>query len=54
MYDASCTQHAALSKEINTLKSQRDKWVWTGATALAIIGWLVGHSEKLVKLLGMS
>jgi len=52
MYDASCTQHAALSKEINTLKSQRDKWVWTGATALAIVGWLVGHSDKLVKMLG--
>jgi uncharacterized protein involved in exopolysaccharide biosynthesis len=51
MYDASCTQHAALSKEINTLKSQRDKWVWVGATALAILGWLVGHSEKLVKML---
>ncbi len=54
MYDASCTQHAALSKEINTLKSQRDKWVWVGATVLAVVGWLVGHSEKLVKLLGMS
>jgi len=52
MYDASCTQHAALSKEINTLKSQRDKWVWTGATVLAVVGWLVGHSDKLVKLLG--
>lgn len=52
MYDASCTQHAALATEINALKSQRDKWVWVGATALAIVGWLVGHSEKLVKLLG--
>jgi len=52
MYDASCTQHSALSTEINALKSQRDKWVWIGATALAIVGWLVGHSEKLVKLLG--
>ena len=52
MYDASCTQHAALSTEINALKSQRDKWVWIGATGLAIVGWLVGHSDKLVKLLG--
>ena len=51
MYDASCTQHAALSTEINALKSQRDKWVWVGATALAILGWLVGNSDKLVKML---
>ena len=51
MYDASCTPHAALSTEINALKSQRDKWVWVGATALAILGWLVGNSDKLVKML---
>jgi len=51
MYDASCTQHAALSTEINALKRQRDKWVWIGATALAILGWLVGNSDKLVKML---
>jgi flagellar capping protein FliD len=47
MYDASCSQHASLAKEINALKSQRDKWVWLGAGALAALGWASGHMEVL-------
>lgn len=47
MYDASCTQHAQLAKEISALKSQRDKWVWLGAGALAALGWASGHSDVL-------
>ena len=35
MYDASCSQHASLAKEINALKSQRDKWIWTAAGIVA-------------------
>ena len=47
MYDASCTQHSQLAKEISALKSQRDKWVWLGAGALAALGWASGHMDIL-------
>ena len=50
MYDASCTQHSALAKEINALKSQRDKWVWWAAGALATFGWATGHADILLQL----
>jgi hypothetical protein len=50
MYDASCTQHSALAKEINALKSQRDKWVWLSAGALAALGWVFGHMEIFTKI----
>jgi len=52
MYDASCSQHASLAKEISELKSQRDKWVWTSAGIIAAIGWVSGHSEVIIKILG--
>jgi flagellar capping protein FliD len=51
MYNASCTQHAALAKEISTLKTQRDKWVWWAAGAMATFGWATGHADVLLKLL---
>ena len=50
MYDASCTQHSALAKEINALKSQRDKWVWLSAGVLAALGWVSGHMEIFTKI----
>jgi flagellar capping protein FliD len=50
MYDASCTQHSALAKEINALKSQRDKWVWLSAGVLAAFGWVSGHMEIFTKI----
>ena len=52
MYDASCTQHSQLAKEISSLKSQREKWVWTGAGIIAALGWVSGHSELIGKLFG--
>ena len=50
MYDASCTQHSALAKEINALKSQRDKWVWLSAGVLAALGWVSSHMEIFTKI----
>jgi flagellar capping protein FliD len=50
MYDASCTQHSQLAKEISALKSQRDKWIWTSAGIVAAIGWVSGHADILLKL----
>lgn len=52
MYDASCSQHSALAKEISALKSQRDKWIWTSAGIVAAMGWVSGHTELIAKLFG--
>ena len=50
MYNASCSQHLALAKEITELKSQRDKWVWWGVGALATFGWVTGHADILLQI----
>jgi chromosome segregation ATPase len=50
MYEASCTQHAALAKEISTIKSQRDRLIWTFAGIIAAGGFFAGHADKLIKL----
>ena len=51
MYDASCSQHSALAKEISSLKSQRDKWVWTVAGGLVVLSWASAHADSLGKIL---
>ena len=51
MYDASCSQHSALAKEISTLKSQRDKWVWSVAGGLVVLSWASAHADTLGKIL---
>ena len=50
MYDASCLQHAALAKEIGDLKKEKDRVVWFVGGAIAILGWLSGHSDKILAL----
>lgn len=52
MYDVSCTQHAALAKEISNIKSQRDKLIWTFAGIIAAGGFFAGHADKILKILG--
>lgn len=51
MYDASCTQHAALAKEISTIKSQRDRLIWTFAGIIAAGGFFAGHADKFLKII---
>ena len=51
MYDASCSQHKSLAEEINALKTQRDKWLWTAAGAIAVMGWVSGHTETIMKII---
>jgi flagellar capping protein FliD len=51
MYDASCSQHKALAEEIGALKTQRDKWLWTAAGAIAVMGWVSGHTETILKIM---
>jgi len=50
MYDASCTQHASLSKEISAIKSQRDKLIWTFAGVVGAGGFFAGHADKILAL----
>ena len=50
MYNASCTQHSALSTEISNLKKEKDKIVWFVGGAIALLGWLSGHSDKILAL----
>ena len=52
MYDASCSQHKSLAEEIGALKTQRDKWLWTAAGAIAVLGWVSGHTETIMKIIG--
>jgi len=47
MYNASCSQHTELAKDLSELKKLKDKWTWMVAGALAAGGWITGHSEKI-------
>jgi outer membrane murein-binding lipoprotein Lpp len=47
MYGASCSQHAALAKDISDLKELKDRWTWMAAGGLAAAGWIAGFSEKI-------
>ena len=51
MYDASCSQHSSLAKEISSLKAQRDKWVWSVAGGLVVLSWASAHADTLGKIL---
>ena len=51
MYDASCSQHSSLAKEISALKSQRDRWVWSVAGGLVVMSWASAHADALGKIL---
>lgn len=51
MYNTSCSQHEALAKEIAELKTQRDKWIWWAAGAMATFGWATGHSDVILKIM---
>ena len=50
MYNASCSQHAELAKELSSIKKDKDKVVWFVGGAIALLGWLSGHSDKVLSL----
>ena len=52
MYDTSCDQHIALTKEFNVLKTQRDRWIWTSIGIITAIGFVFGHMEIFTKIFG--
>ena len=51
MYDASCTQHSALSTRIGEIEKLRDKWTYAAAGAVALLGWASGHAEKILSFI---
>jgi len=51
MYEASCSQHSELAKKITDLEQFKSKWVWMAAGALALLGFITGHSDLLAKFL---
>ena len=51
MYNASCDQHKELNTKISALERTKDKWIWTAAGAIAVIGWASGHIGVIAKLL---
>ncbi len=61
MYDASCTQHAELAKSIKNTHSELDakiselqefkqKWMYLILGGLAVIGFISGHFDNIVKI----
>ena len=61
MYDASCTQHAELAKSIKSTHTELDakiselqqfkqKWMYLVLGGIAVLGFVSGHFETLVKI----
>jgi SMC interacting uncharacterized protein involved in chromosome segregation len=61
MYDASCTQHAELAKSIKNTHTELDakiselqqfkqKWMYLILGGIAVLGFVSGHFETLVKI----
>lgn len=61
MYDASCTQHAELASSIKSTHTELDakiselqqfkqKWMYLIMGGLAVIGFVSGHFDKIVKI----
>ena len=50
MYDASCSQHAALNDKIESFEKLKDKWTYMAWGGLAVIGFLSGHIDKIQTL----
>lgn len=49
MYDASCSQHAELNQKITELEKFRNKWGYMVAGAVAVLGIMAGHFDKIEK-----
>lgn len=52
MYNTSCSQHADMAKKISEIERVKDKWIWTFAGAIAVLGWVSGHTEIISKIFG--
>lgn len=50
MYNTSCSQHKEMANKITSLEETREKWIWTIVGAAAVIGWISGHTEIILKI----
>lgn len=51
MYQASCAQHAEMSKKISTMERFKDKWMYTFGGGMIVVSWASAHADKLVTIL---
>ena len=51
MYNTSCDQHKALAADLEKLKKDKDKIVWLVGGGIAFLGWLSGHSDKVMEVI---
>lgn len=45
-------QHEELADKIAELEKFKQKWLWTSAGGLVVVGWVSSHMDLVVKLLG--
>jgi hypothetical protein len=50
MHQESCRQHDSLSAKISELENFKQKWVYTIAGALVVIGWVTAHAETVARI----
>jgi len=53
MHKASNDQHSELASKIKDLEQFKTKWVYLTAGAVAALGWVTAHSDKISKFLGI-
>lgn len=51
MHDINVDQHGELAGKIKDLEQFKTKWVYLSAGALAALGWVTAHSEKILEFL---
>ena len=51
MYNASCEQHAELSKKIGAIEKFKNQWVWMIIGGAAVGGWMIGHMSIVESIL---
>jgi chromosome condensin MukBEF complex kleisin-like MukF subunit len=50
MHEQSCKQHETLAGKISELENFKQKWVYTIAGALVVIGWVTAHAETVARI----
>jgi hypothetical protein len=51
MYQASCTQHAEMSKKISTMERFKDKWMYTFGGGMIVVSWASAHADSIISIL---
>ena len=51
MYQASCAQHAEMSKKISSMERFKDKWMYTFGGGMIVVSWASAHTESIIAIL---